>query len=30
LSYSQSDEAMIDEGVKRLAAVVLRHLDAAA
>jgi 2-aminoadipate transaminase len=30
LSYSQSDEERIDEGIKRLAAVVLRHLDAAA
>ncbi len=29
LSYSQSDEERIDEGIKRLAAVVLRHLDPA-
>jgi 2-aminoadipate transaminase len=29
LSYSQSDEDKIDEGIQRLAAVVMRHLDAA-
>lgn len=30
LSYSQADEARIEEGVARLARVVLRHLDAPA
>lgn len=30
LSYSQADEAMIEEGVARLAQVILQHLDAPA
>jgi 2-aminoadipate transaminase len=28
LSYSQADEAMIEEGIARLARVTLHHLDA--
>ena len=27
LSYPQSDEARIEEGIRRLAGVVLKHLD---
>jgi 2-aminoadipate transaminase len=30
LSYSQSDAARIDEGIQRLARVILKHLDGAA